>query len=90
MDVERFPGLRSTGLGSCWMRESHEKSWMVTGVLAWASGLWDATGQDGEGGEGGRGSRKFVETGRGADYNLNSSEVRGVNHPCSQKFTYNL
>ena len=48
------------------MRESHEKSWMVTGVLAWASGLWDATGQNGEGGEGGRGSRKFGETGRGS------------------------
>ena len=48
------------------MRESHEKSWMVTGVLAWASGLWDVTGQNGEGGEGGRGSRKFGETGRGS------------------------
>ena len=63
---------------------------VVTGVLAWASSLLDETGQDGEGGEGGRGSRKFGETRREADYNLNSSEVRGVNHPCSQKFTYNL
>lgn len=51
MDVERFPGLRSTGLGSRWVRERNEKSWMVTGVLVWASGLWDATGHDGEGGE---------------------------------------
>ena len=33
------------------MRGRNEKSWMVTGVLVWASGLWDVTGQDGEGGE---------------------------------------
>ena len=72
------------------MRESHEKSWMVTGVLAWASGLWDVTGQNGKVGRVGEAAGSLGRPGGGADYNLNSSEVRGVNHPCSQKFTYNL